>query len=629
MDRQHLSRIFRCSFPELEDTSFRTDAWRDGTAKREVVPLHPTLPHAFAMAAKLEESIGITLVPEDDDQPEQHKSYRELYHLARSMAGALAELGVRKGDRVLVVLPTGFEFVCSFFAIQLVGAVPVPSYPPAALEKAELALERMAHVAKAADAWWCVSDRTVKPLLGALALQVPQLRSVVTVEHLAGGDPARAPKARISGGDLAFLQYTSGSTGWPKGAALAQENVVANIHVTGQGGQMNRRDVVVSWLPLYHDMGLIGGLLTAIYWRMPLVLMAPTTFLMRPVRWLRAIHRHRGTISMAPNFGYAMCLKRVRPQEREGLDLSSWRVALNGAEQVSLRVIQEFERTYGPLGFRQGVMMPVYGLAEMCVGVSFPTPGDPIIHERLDRASVAAGHARPGSGDGAMDLVSVGRVLPGHQLRVVDENGQPLPPREVGHIIVSGPSLMRGYYNNPDATAKVIRDGWLWTGDLGYMVGDRLFMTGRAKDLVIVRGHNYYPEDLEHQIEAVEGVRPGGSAVFGVYDEAKATELVVVVCETKVKGDEARMALVEAVTRAMLREANVGVDEVVLVEPGTIPRTSSGKRQRALCRQLYLEDKLTKRVTGKLQLMGIFVRSGAGFLVTSAKRLLAKQREPD
>ncbi len=632
-DDTHLSRVFRSSFPDAEWTGFRTQSWRTGTAQsaEELKPLHPTLLHAFAMAAKLDAETGITLIPESESAPEEHHSYRALYHAATRVAGALAVLGVRKGDRVLILLPTSFDFIISFFAVELLGAVPVPSYPPALLERAELALDRLRHIGTHADAWFCITNHKLRPLLGELAFTVPNMRHIVPVEELLEGDAGQAPKARAHGADPGFIQYTSGSTGHPKGVLLTHDNLVANIHAIGQACRINREDRVVSWLPLYHDMGLIGALLFSIYWRLPLALMAPTTFLLRPSRWLWTIHKHKGTLSPAPNFAYGLCCKRVRSHDRVGLDLSSWRLAMNGAEPVNLRTLIEFERTYAPFGFKKSSLLPVYGLAESSLAVTFPRPGQPLRYQVVDRDELAAGHAVDATGQGSTAIVSVGQPVPGHEVLVLDEAGASLPDREVGHVVVRGPSVMRGYYNDPEATAQVVREGWLWTGDLGYFCDGQLYVTGRAKDLIILRGRNHYAEDLERVAERVDGVRAGGAVAFGVYDDDKATDLVVMICETKVAAadEERRRALVEAVIERVANDTGVRVDEVVLAGPGTIPKTSSGKRQRALARELYLKNELGRTRTGKLRLMMVFARSGAGLLMSKARRLVASRRAPD
>jgi acyl-CoA synthetase (AMP-forming)/AMP-acid ligase II len=348
---------------------------------------------------------------------------------------------------------------------------------------------------------------------------------------------------------------------------------------------------------------------------------------LRPLVWLKTIQKHGGTLSPAPNFAYGLCVKRVRPSEREGLDLSTWRLALNGAEPVNLRTLVDFHRAFGPYGFDKSALLPVYGLAESSLAVTFCRPGDPLRYQVVDRNELAAGRAVDGEGTSALTVVSVGTPVPGHEVQVLDEHGEPLPEREVGHVVARGPSLMNGYYRDEEATLKVLREGRLWTGDLGYFADGELYITGRAKDLIIVRGRNHYAEDLERVAERVDGVRAGGVAAFGVYDEEKAADLVVMVCETRVE-DEARTQLVEAVAARVLGDTGVPVDEVVLVPPGTIPKTSSGKRQRALCRELYLKDELGRTRTGKLRLMRVFARSGAGLLLSTARRWMTR-RAPD
>jgi acyl-CoA synthetase (AMP-forming)/AMP-acid ligase II len=626
---EEVSRAFRSSFPD-ERSGFRTDAWRSGAARTaaELKPSHATVLHAFAAAAAAEATMGITLLPEEDDGPGEHRTYRELYHQARAVAAGLVARGVRAGDRVLLVLPTSFDFVTAFFGVGLVGAVPVPAYPPAVLERAGLALDRLVAIAESVAVDFCVTQQMLLPLVGELGLRRRGLR-LLEIEALVegGGDGAGAPKTRAGPLGAAFVQCTSGSTGSPKGVLLTHGALVSNIHAMGQAARLTRRDSIVSWLPLYHDMGLIGTLLFPIYWRLPLTLMSPLAFLMRPSRWLWAMHRTRASASAAPNFAYGLCVKRVRPAEREGLDLSAWRVTLNGAEPVNLRTVLDFQRTFGPHGFRPETMLPVYGLAEACVAVTCPAPGEPLRHEVVDRAKLAAGHAVLSSGKGSMALVAVGKQVPGHDVRIVDENGRPLPEREVGHIVVAGPSLMSGYVNNPDATAAVLRNGWLWTGDLGYFSEGQLFVAGRAKDLIIVRGRNHYAEDLERAAERIEGVRPGGVVAFAVYDDDKATDLVVIVAETRLAGDDARK-LAATVRERVSEHCAVSVDEVVLAPPGAIPRTSSGKRQRSACRELYLAGTLGKTRTGKLQLAMIFVRARAGILLSQARGLLSRQRAP-
>jgi acyl-CoA synthetase (AMP-forming)/AMP-acid ligase II len=624
-----ISRFFRSTFPDAEKTNFRTSTWREGVARHadELKPLHPTVLHALAAAAELAPSVGVTLVPERDGQPEQHRSYSALYQSAFNIALHLIELGIEKNERVLIVLPTSHEFVTTFFGIQLAGGIPAPAYPPSGL-RLETGIDRLVHIANHARARFCVTSKRVKPVLGELHLRVPSLAHLLLVEEL-DTPTDRNLALRVRSADPAFIQYTSGSTGNPKAVLLSHANLVANMHAIGQALQINHTDITVSWLPMYHDMGLIGTLLFSIYWRLPLVLMSPLAFLSRPSRWLWAIHRHRGTLSPAPNFAYALCVKKVTEKERAGLDLSSWRIALNGAEPVNLHTIEEFEAVYGPLGFPGDAMFPVYGLAEASLAVTFPAPGQVREVERVDRARLANGYAEPSSSESAIALVSLGRAVPGHGVSLVDDQGRPLGERQVGHIVVKGPSVMQGYFEDPELTRQVLRDGWLWTGDLGYFAGGNLYVSGRAKDLIILRGKNHYPEDVERVADQVSGVRAGNALAFGVHDEKQGTEVAVMVCETRLADKEARAELAARIMQKVAEMTDLKLEEVVLVPPGTLPKTSSGKKQRGLVRQQYLDRTLGKASTGRLQQALIFARSGAGFLLARARKLLARRREPD
>jgi acyl-CoA synthetase (AMP-forming)/AMP-acid ligase II len=618
-----ISRVFRSSFPEVEFSGFRSAVWRDGVAAGadELRPLYPTLLHALAHAAKADATTGVTLLPDGDGGAEVARSFRALYRDAQALAARLPALGVAPGDRVLLVFPTSLEFVTTFFAVQMAGAIPVPSYPPAVLERAELALERLGHVARHSGAAVCLTTRALRPILGGLAFSggVREIAAVETLATRPAGPPLH-PRPRPE--DAAFIQYTSGSTGAPKGVLLHHANVIANLHAMGQAMRISRSDVGVSWLPLYHDMGLIGALLSAVYWRLPVVLLSPVAFLERPLRWLEAITRFRATLSPAPNFAYSLAVARTTPAERARLDLSSWRVAFNGAESVNARTMNDFIAAFAPHGFAAEAMLPVYGLAEVSLAAAFPTLGTPPRTLTVDRKKLAAGRVVPSADADAMTLVSVGRAVPGHEIAVVDAEGAPLPEREVGHIVVRGPSVMAGYYRAPEATADVVRDDALWTGDLGFRLDGDLFVTGRAKDLIIVRGRNYYAEDIERVAAAVPGVRPGGVAAFGLYDDAKASDAVVLVCETKLVDEAARIALVQALAEAVARRAGVPLDQVMLLGPGSLPKTSSGKPQRARARELFLEGTLDKpRANKQLAVVRIFGRSFAGFAAQRMRRV--------
>ncbi len=627
------SRSFRASFPtDAGRHGFRTGAWALGVpGPREALRVfHATMLDALEAASLEPEQVGITLYPEDEDLAPEHRGYARIFEDVRRVAAALAARGVQPGDRVLLVLPTSFEFVICFFAAGWLGAVPVPSYPPAALEKIETGIERIAHIGNHSGASLCVTTRELRQMIGAVGLRVKSIRRFSAVESLlehAGANVPRDPS--LSAESPCFIQYTSGSTGHPKGVLLAHRNIVSNAHAIGQAGSLGRRDVMGSWLPLYHDMGLIGGLLVPIYWRIPLALMPPTAFLMRPYRWLRMMQERRVTITAAPNFAYALCTRRVRAEERASLDLSSVRLALNGAEPVNHRTITGFLEAFEPQGFRAESMFPVYGLAECTVAVAFPPPGEPLRTRSVDRAALAMGQVVPAEGEDAMVLTCVGRPVPGHDVQVLDEHGDPVPGGEVGHIVVTGPSIMRGYFQDAEATQKVLRDGSLWTGDLGFFAAEGLYITGRAKDLIILRGKNYYAEDVERVAESVPGVRPGGSVAFAVYDDASARDSVICICETKIEGEDERKKLADQVVLAVGEGVGLTVDEVVLVDPGTLPKTSSGKRQRSLTRKMYLADELQPETISKLALVQVFARSAAGLIAVLGRQVKGKRRERD
>ncbi len=628
MKRDTISRVFRSSFPDIDAGGLRTNAWRmPGQEVTAQEPLFPTVLHAFVHAQR--SARGITVIPDDIDGEEETRSYGDIVAAAQHFAGRLVSRGVKPGDRVLVVLPTSFEYVIVFFAVQLVGAIPVPSYPPAMLEKAEIVIDRLVHIASHSGAAWFVTGRKLRLVLGDVALRVDSIRELISIERLGAEGRAGEYEARARGKDAAFIQYTSGSTGHPKGVVLSHRNLVSNVHAIGQALHISRRDVGVSWLPLYHDMGLIGVMLFCVYWQIPMVLMSPMAFLMRPSRWLQAISRHGGTLSPAPNFAFTRCIKRVTDEEARGLDLSTWRVALNGAEPVNLKTVQAFQKKFGPRGFSGATMLPVYGLAESSLAVTFTPQGERMRYETVDRQALADGEAVISVGEGAITVVSVGLPVPGTDVAVVDEQGRVLRDRQVGHIVCRGPSVMEGYFQDPEKTAEVLLDGWLWTGDLGYFVDGWLHITGRAKDLIIIRGRNYYAEDLEVQAEQVTGVRIGSVVAFGVYDEEKAQDVVVVVCETRLTDEAERSVLADAVMQQVQQASGVNVDEVVTVEPGTIPKTSSGKRQRGLTRVRYLAGELEPKRTSTAGLARVFARSGLGIVASHARRLLGTRREPD
>ncbi|WP_271408797.1 AMP-binding protein [Pseudomonas sp. Q1-7] len=524
-----------------------------------------------------------------DDEQLEDISYGDLQRDALAVAAGLQRGGLLAGQTVALMLPTGRDFLLGFFGILLAGGIPVPIYPPLRLSQIEDHLQRQAGILRNAEARMLVTVDEAKLLARLLRPLVPSLARIASVAEL--GDeareyvsPARQPDA------IAFLQYTSGSTGQPKGVMVSHASLLANLRAMGRALRVGPDDLFVSWLPMYHDMGLIGAWLGSLYYGFNLVLMSPLAFLSRPARWLWAIDRYRGTLSAAPNFAYELCLNKLTESELEGLDLSCWRLALNGAEPINPTTLERFAARFARYGLAPGALTPVYGLAEGTLGVSFPPLGRGPLIDRVQReAFQLRGEAlAPASEDDAtLSFVACGRPLPGHQIRIVDDRRVELPERREGHLQFSGPSTTTGYYRAPEETDRVLRDGWMDSLDLAYMADGEVFLTGRAKDLIIRAGRNIYPYDVEAAVGNLGGLRKGCVAVFGSRDPATGTDRLVVMAESPVKDKEALQRLRLEINRRVVDLVGVPPDEVVLVPPQSVLKTSSGKIRRAACRELY------------------------------------------
>jgi len=434
----------------------------------------------------------------------------------------------------------------------------------------------------------------VERLAGLLRGQIPTLTTVTTLDALApsiddGGPLPAAPPVLLSADDPALIQYTSGSTGQPKGVLLTHGNLLANIRAIGDGLEIQPDDVGVSWLPLYHDMGLIGSWLGTLYFGVPVAILSPLAFLSRPARWLWAIHAHRATLSVAPNFAFDLCVSKIADDEIDGLDLSSLRVVLNGSEAVLPDTLTRFAERFAAVGFRPDAMRPVYGLAECSVGLALTPRRHPARVDRIDRAFQKTGQAVPSTGTDSLAFASCGIALPHHEIRIVDEVGAAVVDRTEGHVQFRGPSTMAGYYRNQAATRAITTDDhWIDTGDLGYLADAELFLTGRSKDVVIKGGRNIYPHEAEAVVAAIDGVRKGCIAVFGVADSTLGTERLVVVAETRETDQGARDRLRQRILESVAEALGVPPDTVVVARPGTVLKTSSGKVRRGATRDAYL-----------------------------------------
>jgi 1-acyl-sn-glycerol-3-phosphate acyltransferase len=542
-------------------------------------------------------------------------SYRQLWDGASAVAAGLQWQGLEPGSAVAIMLPTSADYLYSFFGILLAGCVPVPLYPPVRRTQLENHLRRQQTILANCEALSLITLKEALPFARVLKGQLSALQGLVTVDELrAQGQDYVRPD--ISADDTAFLQYTSGSTGNPKGVVLSHANLLANIRALGKAVEVHSDDVIISWLPLYHDMGLIGTWLAGLYFATPVVLLSPLDFLSRPKRWLWAIHRYRGTLSPAPNFAYEICLTKIDDDDLKGLDLSSWRGAFNGAEPVSAHTIERFCKRFAAYGLRPEAMAPVYGLAECTVGLAFPPLGRPPLIDRVSRKALTeSGKAVPAKEDeeNVLHLVACGRPLEGHEIRIVDAAGRELPERQEGRIQFRGPSASSGYYRNPEETRRLFDGDWLNTGDLGYLAEGDLYLTGRSKDLIIIGGRNIHPQELEAAVGTLSGVRKGNVAVFGSPDPASGSERLVIVAEVREMSAEDKDKLQSHIKSLAVDLLDTPPDDVLLVPPHSVLKTSSGKIRRTSCRDLYERGQLGKdqsawQQTARLALFAVLAR---------------------
>ncbi len=524
-------------------------------------------------------------------------TYAELRDGARKVARGLWRAGIKPGARVALMLPTSLEYFFAFLGVVLAGAIPVPVYPPLRSSQLEEHVRRHTRILRNAGAQALITFKEARAAARLLAPRVASVEQVLSVEALADAEEPWTGGPPVAADSIAMLQYTSGSTGDPKGVILTHANVLANLRAMGRAIAVTDSEVFVSWLPLYHDMGLLGAWLGSLYFGCLFVVMPPTRFLMRPGCWLRAIHDYRATLSASPNFGYHLAARRITDEELEGLDLSCWRIAFNGAEPVIPETIERFAQRFAPLGFRPTAMTPVYGLAEAAVGLTFPPldrgPNvDRIRRHRLtgERQAVPA----PAEARDVLRLVSCGRALPGYRVRIIGPDETEEPERVEGAVQFTGPSATSGYYDNPDATERLCRDGWRDTGDLGYLADGELYITGRTKDLIIRRGHHIYPEEIERAVGMLEGVREGCVVAFGAAGPEGATERLIVLAETAYTDVRRREALHALINRRVLASVGEPPDEIVLAAPHTVLKTSSGKLRRSATRTAYLTGTLRR-----------------------------------
>ena len=565
-------------------------------SEHDVVGEIPTLVEVLRWRALHEPSRRALIFLQDGEKEEAHFTYRELDARARSIAAQLQSLGMA-GERALLLFPSGLEFIAAFMGCLYAGAVAVPANPP----RGNRNLHRLRGIMDDAQAKLALTTAAMlarlDPLLGEAGLDV--------IPWMATGDmqaPAGSWQDPVVGRDtVALLQYTSGSISRPKGVMVSHGNLLSNARMIRQAFGQSRQTTIVSWLPLFHDMGLIGNVLQGIYLGAECVLMPPEMFLMKPVRWLQAISRYGARNSGGPNFAYELCAQRVTAEQRASLDLSAWELAFIGAEPVRAGTLERFAEAFAPCGFRAEAFYPCYGLAEATLFVSGGCKGTGFTSRQFSTRAMERHKVVEVNSGEARTLVSCGRNWQELQVAIVDPDTTTRCAMDrVGEIWISAPSVAQGYWNLPEETERTFRarlpngneETYLRTGDLGFFHEDRLFIAGRLKDLIIVAGRNHHPADIEQTAAASHpAVQTDGCAAFSV-EEGGEERLVIVAECSRTQRSADHSAVVQAIRQAVAEQHDLGVLAVVFLKPSGIPRTSSGKIRRQACRELFLAGTL-------------------------------------
>jgi acyl-CoA synthetase (AMP-forming)/AMP-acid ligase II len=554
---------------------------------RELLDSADTLTGAFAtLVERFPAFECLTIV--DRNRHEERLSLARLWQRARDIQSAFLACGLEPGDFVQLALPTGSELVSAYVATMLAGGIPgLVATPVHRVADPRVYARRVGSILEnAAARIFCCDAEVAELFRGDGGSLLGRATMVVPADLRAPAGAATVVQAQP--GDIATVQYSSGSTGTPKGVLLTHRAMLNNIRAVRDGLGLTPRDVSVNWIPLYHDMGLIDAFLLPVLCGCPTVLIPTMDFMREPAIWPWALHRYLGTISWAPNFAYALCAKRVAERDLEGLDLSRWRIAINAAEPVLAQTIADFTHRFAVYGFRPEAMTPAWGLAEnVTIATAHPVSHVPRV-ETIDRQALATENvARTTAGDG-LPSVAIGRCLPHCELEIRDGDRR-LPDRHVGAVWIRTDSLLARYHHDAERTARCLVDGWLDTGDRGYVADGDLFFVAREKDLLIVAGEKYAPHDVETVINRVPGVREGCSVAFGVSNSERGTEDIAAVVETREGDEQARERLRDRIRADVTRATGLALRWVLLVPPGGIEKTTSGKLARAATQRRYAE----------------------------------------
>ena len=525
------------------------------------------------------------------DGSERYYCFEAVEREARQRAARYANAGLNPGDRVALVVADPAEFVLSFLGAVIGGFVPVPIYPRASFKARNAYVDTVGHIARAAGARALLTMEATLAVLEPVTAAPDGPEKVLVLERFLEGEAPTFEPPEIAPDDPCFLQFTSGSTSMPKGVVVTHRNLVQNARdFLGPHG-LDRRpeDVGLSWLPLYHDMGLIGFMLGTLVCDIPTYFVPTEAFARRPGMWLELISEKRATITFAPNFGYALATKRARDRDLAGLDLSCVRIAGCGAEPINPDVMRAFADRFRPAGFDPGAWLPCYGMAEATLAITFTKHGGGFQTDRVDASQLRRRRATPAGpdADGTVELVSCGSPFPSTSLSIVDGQGRACGERQVGEVVVRGPGVTPGYFNNPEATEAAFRDGTLCTGDLGYVADGQLYICGRQKDLIIIRGANLHPQDIEWSVAEVPGVRRDNVVAFSSLIDGE--EQLVIAAEGNSKDAP---ELRKSVATRVAERHSLKVAHVAVVRLGSLPKTSSGKVQRRRTRELFEDGQL-------------------------------------